>query len=125
MLRKSILAISIAYTVFIAYISLIRLKNLPDLDISFADKIFHCGAYGLLTILWSFSFLVKFKFRIGKALFYAFFLAVIFGIILEVLQGTLTKYRGLDVYDAFANTLGAALALAVLWITKSFYIKKI
>ena len=125
MLKKGVFLASIAYTIFICYISLIRLNNLPDLHVSFGDKIFHFGAYAVLTVLWFFSFALRFHYKIKKALFLSVVLSIFFGIILEALQGSLTTYRAFDLYDALANTLGALLASLVLWITKSFYIKKI
>ncbi len=118
-------AATIGYTVFIVVVSLVRLNNLPDIKISFGDKVFHFGAYAVLTALWFYSFFWTFKFKIGKAIVSAAVLSVVFGIILEVLQGSMTAYRALDVYDALANTLGALLASLVLWVTKSFHVKNL
>jgi glycopeptide antibiotics resistance protein len=38
----------------------------------------------------------------------------IFGIIIEVLQFTMTSYRTLDIYDILPNTLGAVISAVVL-----------
>jgi VanZ family protein len=116
---------TICYSIFVAIVSLIRLDDLPDLEISFGDKIYHFGAYGILTALWFFTFMLKFNYKIKRALFLSVISAVFFGIILEVLQGSLTQHRAFDFYDALANTIGALLASLVLWATKSFYIKNI
>lgn len=125
MLKKGIFLIAIGYTIFIFVASLSKLDNLPSVNVSFADKIFHFGAYGLLTVLWFFSFLFKFEFKFKKALFLAVTLSIIFGIVLEILQDRMTSYRALDVYDALANTLGVLLASLTLWATKKIYIKNI
>ncbi len=125
MLKKTILLITIAYTVSLTIVSLMRLNNLPDIKISFGDKIFHFIAYAVLTILWSYSFLFSFKFKMKKALLSSAILSVVFGIVIELLQGSMTDYRALDVYDALANTLGVLLASLLLWATKSLHIKKL
>lgn len=125
MLKKTILLITIAYTVSLTIVSLMRLNNLPDIKISFGDKIFHFIAYAVLTILWSYSFLFSFKFKMKKALLSSAILSVVFGIVIELLQGSMTDYRALDVYDALANTLGVLLASLLLWATKSLHIKNL
>ncbi|WP_406685023.1 VanZ family protein [Seonamhaeicola sp. MEBiC1930] len=106
-------------------VSLIRLNNLPDIKLSFGDKIFHFGAYAVLTIFWFYSFINTFNFKFKKALVSALILSVIFGIVIEVLQGKMTDYRAFDVYDALANTLGALLATSVILLTKSFNVKNL
>lgn len=55
----------------------------------------------------------------------AFVISVVFGIVVEVLQGTVTSYRSLDVYDMLANTFGALLATGVLVINNFKRIKKL
>ncbi|GAA4800170.1 VanZ family protein [Litoribaculum gwangyangense] len=123
MLKKIALIITLIYTIALAIISLIRLNNLPDIGVSFGDKIFHFLAYGLLTFLWYQAFLQSFKFKIKRAIYSAVILSVIFGIIIEVLQGTITVVRAMDVYDAVANTLGALLVSIFLCFKNSLHIK--
>ncbi len=125
MLKKVILVVTISYTIFLAVVSLIKLDNLPDINVSFGDKIFHFGAYAVLAFLWFYTFLLQFKVAFKKAIFRAVIFSILFGIILEVLQGSMTAYRALDVYDALANSLGALLASLVIWFTKSFHVKNI
>ena len=45
---------------------------------------------------------------------YAFFT----GVIIEILQGTITKERSADVYDIFANSLGIVVAIFLLYLIK-------
>ncbi|WP_082935826.1 VanZ family protein [Tamlana sp. s12] len=116
MLNKIVPIAAVSYTVLLATVCLITLKNVPDIGVSFGDKIFHFLAYGLLTILWFGTFLLNFKMANKPAVYYALILAVVFGIIIEVLQGTLTVSRSLDVYDMVANTLGALLASLILLV---------
>ena len=123
MLKKLILVVTIIYSLALITVSLAKLNNVPDIGISFGDKIFHFLAYFVLTLLWFYTFLYAFKFKKKRALFFAVILSVLFGIIIEVLQESITVSRALDVYDAVANTLGALLASMVLWFKSSLHVK--
>lgn len=116
MLKKVAFIVALGYAITLGTVSLITLKDLPDVHISFADKIFHFLAYGLFAILWYLAFYYSFNYRKIKALIYAFVFAVSFGIIIEILQDTMTVSRALDVYDAIANTLGALIASIIIWL---------
>lgn len=123
MLKKIAFLTALVYAIALGTVSLITLKGLPEVQISFADKIFHFLAYSVFVVLWYFAFFYTFKLEKTKAILYAFIFAVAFGIIIEVLQDTMTVSRALDVYDALANTLGALLSAIVLWIIKSLRVK--
>ena len=51
-----------------------------------------------------------------KVTIYMLFFAILYGIIIEVLQYTLTVNRQGDILDALANTLGALLGMLVVRI---------
>ena len=104
-------------------VSLIQLKGLPNVGISFADKIFHFLAYSVLTLVWFSALFFQFKNKKTKAILYAAIFSVIFGIIVEVLQGSVTASRHSDVYDAIANTLGVLITVLILLINKKTGIK--
>ncbi|WP_298550033.1 VanZ family protein [uncultured Algibacter sp.] len=123
MLRKGAFLAAVGYSIILVTISLITLHDLPNVKISFADKIFHFLAYGVFVILWYLAFFYTFSLKKKKAIVYAFVFAVIFGIVVEILQGTLTVSRALDTYDALANTLGALIASFVLWIKNVLHVK--
>jgi len=99
------------------------LKDLPNVEISFADKIFHFLAYSLFTVLWYLAFIHYFSFKKRKSIIYAVVLAILFGTVIEVLQDTMTQSRALDVYDALANTFGALFAAMIIGIKNSLYVK--
>ena len=124
MLKKATFLVALAYAIALGTVSLITLKDLPDIKISFADKIFHFLAYGLFAILWYLAFYYSFSLKKMKALIYAFIVAVLFGIIIEILQDTMTSSRALDVYDAVANTLGALIASVLIWFINNLQVKK-
>ncbi|MEC3905803.1 VanZ family protein [Tamlana sp. 2201CG12-4] len=123
MLKKAALLAAISYSLILAIVSLIKLNNLPDVGISFADKIFHFLAYALLTLLWFGAFSYSLNLKKKQAVLYAAILAIIFGIIIEVLQDTMTDSRALDMYDVVANTLGALLASIVLKVKNKLQVK--
>ncbi len=107
LLKDNILAIAISITITIAYLSLI---NLSQTNITFksSDKLHHLLAYFFLSVSWLASFYKKpiLKYRIVLA-------CIIYGIIIEVLQETLTMYRTADYKDVLANTIGILLGLIV------------
>ena len=123
-LKKLTLFAAIFYAIALATASLMTLKNLPEVKLSFADKIFHFLAYSLFTILWYFAFSMSLKFEKRKAILTAAVFAILFGIVLEVLQGTITTSRAFDVYDAFANSMGAIVASFIIWLKYELSVKK-
>lgn len=126
MLKKNILLIiTIGYSLALITVCLIKLNNIPDIGVSFGDKIFHFLAYGLLTFLWFYTFIYAFRFKKKKAILSASILSVIFGIIIEVLQGSVTVSRQFDVYDVIANTMGVLLISLVLTFVKKIHIKSL
>ena len=75
------------------------------------DKVFHSLAYFFLALSWFFAVEKShsiFKYRIVVA-----FLVIIFGIIIEVLQSSLTTYRTADYYDIMANSFGILIAMVL------------
>lgn len=123
MLKRYSLFLTIAYTLALLWVSLVSLKNMPKVEVNYGDKIFHFLAYAVLSFLWFFVFYVKMEQTKKKSIWSAVFLAIIFGIIIEVLQGTLTTYRAFDVYDALANSLGALLTGIAVWIIHKLQVK--
>lgn len=123
MLKKLTPVVTIIYSLTLITVSLIKLNNVPDIGVSFGDKIFHFLAYFVLTLLWFYTFLYTFKFKKNKGIIFAVILSVLFGIIIEVLQDSITVYRALDVYDVVANTFGTVLASVVLLFKNGLRIK--
>ena len=81
------------------------------------DKMLHAGAYLFLAVLWKLYFVFKqpdFQ-RYTSNLLWVAFASFIFGMLIEVLQGTLTSYRTPDWWDVLANSTG--VVLAVLFFT--------
>tara|TARA_R110002073_G_scaffold62945_2_gene157726 strand:- start:412 stop:786 length:375 start_codon:yes stop_codon:yes gene_type:complete len=121
-LKKVTFLVALGYSVALGAVSLITL-DIPNVQISFADKIFHFLAYSLFTVLWYLAFFYTFSFKKRKSIIYAAVLAILFGIVIEVLQDTITTSRTLDVYDALANTFGALVTTMIIGIKNSLYVK--
>lgn len=124
MLKNGVFFVSICYTAALLIVCLITLNNLPIIRMSHGDKIFHFIAYFILTFLWVYTFILKFGMSYNKAVVVAVTGAVLYGILIEVLQGGLTKSRTFDYYDALANSLGAILVSTIL-LLKKIQVKKI
>lgn len=118
LLKDNSLYISIAITVLITLLSLIKMPPKPIVEVSNFDKIQHTIAFIVLTISWLVSRNVKFK-----TVSYIVILVgcLVFGIIIEVLQGRLTTYRSASLLDIVANSLGIALGFMIF---KTFTRKK-
>ncbi len=117
MLKKLLLVASIIYTLTLLTVCLINLNNAPKIEISHGDKIFHFLTYCVLTVLWVYTFVLNFNWPKKKSILVAGIGAVLFGMLIEVLQGSLTSTRTFDYYDALANSLGA-LTMSLLLIKK-------
>ena len=105
--KDNLFIIAIFITIAIAYLSLMKMPKV-EVQISNLDKGYHLFAYFTLTICWLFSFYKKKKLK-----YYIVVACIFYGIIIEVLQHTLTMYRTGDIYDILANTLGIVLGLIV------------
>lgn len=107
LLKDNFFIIPIGITVSIAYLSLIKASKI---EVSFgnSDKVFHLIAYFTLTICWLFSFYDKPSLKYIIVIF-----CILFGIIIEITQQSLTSYRTGDYKDVLANTIGIILGLLI------------
>lgn len=91
----------------------------PDIDIPHFDKVVHFGFYFGAAVLCTFFIreTTHGKSPIIKTLIFAALGAIIFGILIEVLQYRFTLERQGDPFDALANSLGAIMgALVMNWL---------
>lgn len=117
--HKKALYIAAFITIFIAVLSLIELGPKSFAPITSSDKVYHGIAYFCLALSWLYSFSKKEGFNsIVKYLILGCF---IYGIIIEVLQTTITSYRTASYLDIVANSVGILIAVLVF----HFFEKKI
>ena len=77
------------------------------------DKLQHCGAYALLTLLVA-QFLLYLSLHPGKACRVALLVAVCFGALMEVAQLLAYTGRAAEWWDLLADAVGALLACVIL-----------
>ncbi|SNR37088.1 VanZ like family protein [Lutibacter agarilyticus] len=111
MKRNYFIYIGLFLTVLITVGSLIPPKKVVEVKVPSFDKVIHFGAYFLLALSWLLASAKKSK-DVKYALTVAF-LVVVYGIIIEGLQATLTTVRQADIYDILANFTGVLVALLV------------
>ncbi len=110
LLERNALWLAVLATLGVAILSLGAVPKLNmGLNLKSSDKYLHFIAYFTLCILWFFALkdrLHRYVFRILIPLG-----LILYGIILEGMQGGLTTYRTADIYDALANAAGVLGAM--------------
>jgi len=109
--HKLFLFLAIFITIIIGWGSLITIGNTIPSDINISDKAIHLTAYLILTLCWLIA--CKNEFKILNINVYVIFLIFCYGIIIEVLQATVTTNRQFEIKDIVANTIGIALGFTV------------
>ena len=89
MLKTYSLLITLVYSFALAAVCLIQINGLSEVKIPNADKIFHFFSYAILVFLWYITLFYKFKLNKSKSIIYTIVISIMFGIIIEVLQGAL------------------------------------
>ncbi|MBE9490310.1 MAG: VanZ family protein [Bacteroidetes bacterium] len=120
--KKTLLTLAICYTLVLAVLSLVNIKSLPKLGSNFDDKIFHVFAYTVLVLLWYFTL---HSLKTAKPILIAVCFSIVYGIIIEVLQGQLTTVRNLDVLDILANCIGVAIASLFIMLKNRTFVKNL
>lgn len=112
-MRKTLPIISFGYSLLLLYVCLVNVNEVVEIP-SYNDKLTHLIAYFLFTSVW-FLFFYGFQKKTKKqALTRSFIFAIVFGIIIEVLQKVLTEHRQADYKDVIANVIGALIAVIII-----------
>ena len=112
LLEHNLLRLAIIATLIIASLSLTAIPKINlGLEIKSGDKILHILAYFTLSTVWFLALQKKMGNLYMKIALILFL--IVYGIILEALQGGMTNYRTGDVFDVVANTIGILLALTL------------
>lgn len=117
--HRGFTSITIGYTLFLTVGSLVNTGEVVNAPTNF-DKVLHFTAYFGLAVLWMCWNIFR-KPAAGhrlklKNLSLIALLVVVYGIIIEILQGVFTTYRIPDGWDIMANTIGVVLALGLVWL---------
>jgi len=119
LLEDNAIFIAIFFTISITIGSLVKSDVIAIEIVSISDKTIHFIAYFFLMLSWLYVFFKKKSF--SKNVKFIFIGCIVFGIIIEILQGVTTTYRTLSFLDVAANTLGVLFASTVF----HFFEKKI
>ena len=120
---KPLLGIAIAYTLLITAALLTPITDPPKIDIPFADKMVHLIINAGLFLVWgSYVFFGKTKTKTTKTytLPLLFLCTLLYGILIEVVQGSFIPTRGADFFDVVANVCGLILGFFAVKLTKKF-----
>ena len=114
LLKDKSIYLAIIITIVIAILSLIRIGKQPVvISFKYLDKLEHAIAYLTLAFLWLFTFKNNKKVR-----YVVLILCVLFGVLMEFLQSSLTNYRTFDYADMIANALGVLIAFFLFILIK-------
>lgn len=108
MLNKNyLLFFALFWTSTVTYLSLSTIDSQlgNEIHIKNKDKIVHFVFYFLFVFLW--SLYANFKKNIPNSSSKILFIAILYGIMMEIFQGVFTTNRTADVFDVVANSLGA------------------
>ena len=114
LLEDNAIYIAIFFTISITIGSLVKSDFIVVKSISVSDKTYHLIAYFLLMLSWLYVFCKKETFQ--KNVKYVILGCIIFGIIIEILQGIITSYRTASYLDIVANTIGVLLAVVIFHV---------
>ncbi|WP_432672068.1 VanZ family protein [Flavobacterium sp. SM2513] len=118
--KKTIQALTVFWTGMVAYLCLVSSDRLPEVDVIDFDKLghftFHFGLTFLWFLFWKATYRTENKFALLKAFLFSFF----FGVVIEVCQGVFTETRYSDIRDVYANSVGALVAVLVLFLANKY-----
>jgi VanZ family protein len=118
---KPLLGIAITYTLLITAALLTPITGAPKIEIPFADKMVHLIINAGLFVVWaSYVFSVKTKTTKTYTLPLLFVCTLLYGILIEVVQGSFIPTRGADFFDVVANVCGLILGFFAVKLTKKF-----
>jgi VanZ family protein len=102
----------------ITFFCLATFKSVPLGSVSNLDKIVHAFFYLIFTILFYLSVKNSFSNTSSfKTMALSFFCAVLYGILIEIIQDKFTAIRHADIYDVLANTTGATIAVLLIYFS--------
>lgn len=100
---------AVIWMVFIAFVSLMKQSSLPEntfLQSIYADKWIHVILYVVLSFLVVQALNKNFT-ESSKIFFYAAFVSIIYGILMEVAQSKMNLGRSFELLDILANITGS------------------
>jgi VanZ family protein len=106
---KTNLVLAFFYSIFILFISLIKIES--QTDVLYLDKLVHTTIYFFFCLIWYVPFKDIFK---NKTLIYLFIFSILFGVFIEFLQEKTVHYRSAELLDVWFNVLGVIIGCGFL-----------
>ncbi len=84
-------------------------------DLANIDKVVHLVLFFVLMILTTCGFARQYRFHQLRlhSIVTAFCLCITYGLLLEIIQGTILTDRHFDLFDAMANSIGCVLGIII------------
>ena len=118
---KLLLGIAISYTLLVTAALLTPTTGAPKIEIPFADKMVHLIINAGLFVVWaSYVFSGKTKATKTYTIPLLFVCTLLYGILIEVVQGSYIPTRGADFFDVVANVCGLILGSFAVKMSKKF-----
>ena len=117
-----LLPAAILCTVSILLLSISDISSLPKFQISFEDKLYHFIAYFVLNSIWLLALLQKNGDQLRKHLLISLSI-IAFGIIIEIVQESVTDYRVFDIFDILANSIAVGVSFFCFMLVKKSFLK--
>jgi len=116
MIKKNIISVTVALVIM--YLSLSNANTFDKVSIfnfPFMDKIVHFGMY--FALMSSIIFENRKNFKNLRGLLLSAIIPLLYGILMEILQSTITVNRSGSVFDVLANSVGIIVSVLVwLWV---------
>lgn len=96
------------------------MEGVPNFNCSYTDKFEHAFAYAVISFFWMLSY------KLGKVPLSSlslFLIIIAYGIIIELLQLSLTSHRTGDLMDVMANSIGVIMGCVFLKILSRIYLQ--
>lgn len=121
--KKLLIISAIAYSGLITILFLMPSSDLPRVNLhGGADKSAHFLIHFILVFLWQLYFFSLYDYRfLWRNASMVLFGSILYGIIIELLQGQLTDSRTPDFYDVLANFGGAVVSIFVFQRLKHYF----
>ncbi|MGY6649237.1 VanZ family protein [Wenyingzhuangia sp. IMCC45574] len=121
LLERSSLILAIGFSVLIMVLSLAKISYVPNIgEFENSDKVKHLIAYTVLSFFWLLSCQLG---KINIKFLNLILIIIIYGVIIEVLQSSLTTYRTGDLLDVLANSTGVILGYLILKLVRPLYLQ--
>jgi len=97
----------------ILILSIIPNEVVPDVEISYIDKLAHFGMYATLSTIWFGYDILKTGFSTRKKMITIFLLVSGYGLLMETLQLLFFEGRSFEFYDIISNIIGSLIGVII------------